>query len=61
MALIIKLRGSARLYLLEVWGYNRIEDVDYLTWRNIEENAADGFILDRVLVRARRILRSKEK
>lgn len=52
---------GARDYLKEVWGYDRIEDVDNLTWDCIEENAEEDFLLDRVLVRARRILQAKDK
>ncbi len=50
--------GATRRYLEEVWGYDHVADVDSLTWDCIEENAEDGFLLDRILIRARRALES---
>ena len=34
--------SDAQKYLKEVWGYDRVEDVDPLTWDCIKENCPDG-------------------
>ena len=49
-------RGATRRYLKEVWDYDRIVEVDPMAWECIEENAEDGFLLDEVLLRARRMM-----
>ncbi len=43
--------ADARTYLIEVWGYDRVEDVDPLTWDCIKENCPE-FPLDNELVDA---------
>ncbi len=49
-------RGAARRYLKEVWDYDCVVDVDPMAWECIEENAEMGFLLDQVLIRARRAM-----
>lgn len=62
-----RMRGpwSARQYLREVWGYERIEDVDPLTWDCIRENteeegSEERYPLDHILMRAKRIFGDSE-
>lgn len=43
--------SDAQKYLNEVWGYDRVEDVDPLTWDCIKENCPE-FPLDVELVDA---------
>ncbi|KKM26236.1 hypothetical protein LCGC14_1586870 [marine sediment metagenome] len=51
---------GARAYLQEVWGYDTLEEVDPLTWDCIQEYADKGYLLDNVLIRAKRSLESNK-